>query len=169
MGLPWQLFSFVQNFHVWSLFSCFCRVSNHEKKLEAVRSGVRAISVSGKREIILSTSSFRRSPSSVVPSTVFTLYLPISCVIFCSLLISISYSTYFVCILLFCHPSFPSTHIHSHFFSHCQTPAVFSRLAADLMTSTPPKPTRARRFLLPFVFCSDSPPNGILWHSSDHR
>lgn len=27
---------------------CFCRVSNHEKKLEAVRSGVRAISVSGK-------------------------------------------------------------------------------------------------------------------------
>lgn len=29
-----------------------CRVSNHEKKLEAVRSGVRAISVSGKMEVI---------------------------------------------------------------------------------------------------------------------
>lgn len=36
-------------------------------------------------------------------------------------------------------------------------------LAEDLVTSTPPKPTKARRFLLPFVFCSDSPPNGILW------
>ncbi|GLD74044.1 focal adhesion kinase 1-like isoform X1, partial [Lates japonicus] len=30
---------------------------------------------------------------------------------------------------------------------------------SDLVTSTPPKPTKARRFLLPFVFCSDSPPN----------
>ncbi|XP_024920779.1 focal adhesion kinase 1-like isoform X1 [Cynoglossus semilaevis] len=30
---------------------------------------------------------------------------------------------------------------------------------SDSVTSTPPKPTKARRFLLPFVFCSDSPPN----------
>ncbi|XP_062265627.1 protein tyrosine kinase 2aa isoform X4 [Platichthys flesus] len=30
---------------------------------------------------------------------------------------------------------------------------------SDLVTSTPPKPTKARRFLLPFVFCSDSPHN----------
>ncbi|XP_071355353.1 protein tyrosine kinase 2aa isoform X1 [Trachinotus anak] len=30
---------------------------------------------------------------------------------------------------------------------------------SELVTSTPPKPTKARRFLLPFVFCSDSPPN----------
>ncbi|KAM9838708.1 protein tyrosine kinase 2aa isoform 1-T1 [Aulostomus maculatus] len=30
---------------------------------------------------------------------------------------------------------------------------------SDLVTPTPPKPTKARRFLLPFVFCSDSPPN----------
>ncbi|XP_047238966.1 protein tyrosine kinase 2aa isoform X7 [Girardinichthys multiradiatus] len=30
---------------------------------------------------------------------------------------------------------------------------------SDLVTSTSPKPTKARRFLLPFVFCSDSPPN----------
>ncbi|XP_072303981.1 protein tyrosine kinase 2aa isoform X1 [Eucyclogobius newberryi] len=30
---------------------------------------------------------------------------------------------------------------------------------SDFETSPPPKPTRARRFLLPFVFCSDSPPN----------
>ncbi|XP_014905875.1 focal adhesion kinase 1-like isoform X3 [Poecilia latipinna] len=30
---------------------------------------------------------------------------------------------------------------------------------SDLATSTSPKPTKARRLLLPFVFCSDSPPN----------
>ncbi|XP_077937569.1 protein tyrosine kinase 2aa isoform X8 [Gasterosteus aculeatus] len=29
---------------------------------------------------------------------------------------------------------------------------------SDLVTSPPLKPTKARRFLLPFVFCSDSPP-----------
>uniref|UniRef100_A0A8C4ENK1 Protein kinase domain-containing protein n=1 Tax=Dicentrarchus labrax TaxID=13489 RepID=A0A8C4ENK1_DICLA len=34
--------------------------------------------------------------------------------------------------------------------------------SVHIVTSTPPKPTKARRFLLPFVFCSDSPPNGIL-------
>ncbi|KAJ4927646.1 hypothetical protein JOQ06_015453 [Pogonophryne albipinna] len=41
---------------------------------------------------------------------------------------------------------------------------------SDLVTSTSPKPTKARRFLLPFVFCSDSPPNALLFlfplHSS---
>lgn len=164
MRLPWQLFSFVQNFHVWSLFSCFCRVSNHEKKLEAVRSGVRAISVSGKMEIVLSACNFRRPPSLAVLSTVFSLYLRISCVIFCSFHVSISliqltlFASFSSVTLLFT----PLTSIHVFF--HCQTPVVFSRLAADLMTSTPPKSTRARRFLLPFVFCSDSPPSGILWH-----
>lgn len=116
MRLPWQLFPFVQNFHVWSLFTCFCRVSNHEKKLEAVRSGVRAISVSGKMEIVLSTSSFSRPPSSVVPSTVFS----VSSVFLCHLLFSscryYSFLTYFVCMLLFRHPSFSSTLIHSRFF-----------------------------------------------------
>lgn len=53
------------------------------------------------------------------------------------------------------------TSIHSCFLSHTLilSPAL---LAEDLVTSMPPKPTKARRFLLPFVFCSDSPPNGIL-------
>lgn len=66
----------------------------------------------------------------------------------------------------FCLHLFPSsfctlTSIHSCFLSHTLilSPAL---LAEDLVTSTPPKPTKARRFLLPFVFCSDSPPNGIL-------
>lgn len=55
------------------------------------------------------------------------------------------------------------TRIHSRCLFPLRTLVAFAaRLAADLVTSTPPKPTRARRFLLPFVFCSDSPPNGIL-------
>ena len=58
------------------------------------------------------------------------------------------------------------TSIHSWFcflFFLSHSLVLFpARLAADLVTSTPPKPTKARRFLLPFVFCSDSPPNGIL-------
>lgn len=123
MRLPWQLFSWMQNFHFWSSFFCFYRVSNHEKKLEAVRSGVRAISVSGKIEIILSTSSFRRLPSSVVPSTVFPLYLPISYVIFCSLTVSISLIR-----LTLLHHSLPSPFfsLHSHpftFFSTVERPS----------------------------------------------
>lgn len=87
-GDHWGWFLFVQWFTFW-FYSLFCRVSNHEKKLEAVRSGVRAISVSGKMETVLWTSNSRRPPSSVVPSTVF-LYLSISRIIFCSLPISLS-------------------------------------------------------------------------------
>lgn len=53
----------------------------------------------------------------------------------------------------------------SRVHSHCLFPPHSATLwppdwSADLATSTAPKPTRARRFLLPFVFCSDSPPNG---------
>uniref|UniRef100_A0A3Q1IIG4 non-specific protein-tyrosine kinase n=1 Tax=Anabas testudineus TaxID=64144 RepID=A0A3Q1IIG4_ANATE len=40
-----------------------------------------------------------------------------------------------------------------------ETHSFIVRVQKDLVTSTPPKPTKARRFLLPFVFCSDSPPN----------
>uniref|UniRef100_A0AAX7W1I8 non-specific protein-tyrosine kinase n=1 Tax=Astatotilapia calliptera TaxID=8154 RepID=A0AAX7W1I8_ASTCA len=43
-----------------------------------------------------------------------------------------------------------------------ETHSFIIRVQKDLVTSMPPKPTKARRFLLPFVFCSDSPPNGIL-------
>ena len=65
------------------------------------------------------------------------------------------------------HLSSVLTSIHSGFcfflFFLSHSLVLFpARLAADLVTSTPPKPTKARRFLLPFVFCSDSPPNGIL-------
>lgn len=99
----------------------------------------------------------------------FSLYLPFSCVIFCSLpaFITLFWPTLFACFFSVTLLFPPLSSIHVSF--HCQTPVVFSRLAADLMTSAPPQPTRARRFLLPFVFCSDSPPTGILWHSSDHR
>lgn len=159
LRLLWQLFSFVQNVDVWMWFSCFCRVSNHEKKLEAVRSGVRAISVSGKLY-----SSLEGRHLQCFHQLCFVLSSFVLCL-----------SLFLLFDLLCLHPSLPSllvlfTPLTSiHVFFHCQTPVVFSRLAADLMTWTPPKPTRARRFLLPFVFCPDSPPNGISWHSSDHR
>lgn len=57
----------------------FCRVSNNEKKLEAVRSGVRAISVSGKIEITHTHSQidwFRSLISSLVPATVVLSVFP---------------------------------------------------------------------------------------------
>lgn len=72
----------------------FCRVSNNEKKLEAVRSGVRAISVSGKIEIMHTHSQidwFRSLISSLVPATVFLSVFPFpatSVVVFCVSLFS---------------------------------------------------------------------------------
>lgn len=54
-----------------------------------------------------------------------------------------------------------SASIHSCFLSRTLVLSA-TWLAEDLATSTPPKPTKARRFLLPFVFCSDSPPNGTI-------
>lgn len=60
---------------------------------------------------------------------------------------------------LWTHPFF----IHSLCFISLSLWSSFpTSLAEDLVTSTPPKPTKARRFLLPFVFCSDSPLNGML-------
>lgn len=42
---------------VFCFFFFFCRLTNNEKKLEAVRSGVRAISVSGERSVLLTRKS----------------------------------------------------------------------------------------------------------------
>lgn len=56
--------------------------------------------------------------------------------------------------------------LHSHAYSLCFVSHFVllfpTWLSEDLVTLASPKPTKARRFLLPFVFCSDSPPNGIL-------
>lgn len=165
----------------------FSRVSNNEKKLEAVRSGVRAISVSGKIEIMHSLTN----------QLVYEWYLPLlhCCLSVClsipsnicffslfvflsvgttapSLSLSVSHPVLSVPAFIRSLPPLPHiSPLYSHpftlgfvflfFLSHSLV--LFpARLAADLVTSTPPKPTKARRFLLPFVFCSDSPPNGIL-------
>ncbi|CAL9691571.1 unnamed protein product [Knipowitschia caucasica] len=105
------------------------KLSNNEKKLEAVRSGVRAISVSGHKSAHLVFPLRHVFPLIVrdvllrVPAAVFVYFLTSSI-----------------------QP-----------FTHFSLSVV--RLVQDFMTSTPPKPTKARRFLLPFVFCSVSPPN----------
>lgn len=164
------------------------RVSNNEKKLEAVRSGVRAISVSGKMEImdvfshgstgsgVLYLSSLQPlsfSLSFPFPQQLFFFYVSLfSPLLGLPLPLRLSPSSHPLCCLLFTSSSPPArqpltsplcTRIHSRCLFPLQTLVAFAaRLAADLVTSTPPKPTRARRFLLPFVFCSDSPPNGIL-------
>lgn len=161
------------------------RVSNNEKKLEAVRSGVRAISVSGKMEI-MDVSSHESTGSGVflpffVPAVVFLSVFPFPptavffmshCFPLCwdclSLSVSLLHPILFAVFCLLPSPHQPLTsplcaRIHSRCLFPLQTLVAFAaRLAADLVMSTPPKPTGALRFLLPFVFCSDSPPNGIL-------
>lgn len=137
------------------------------------------LSLSQVRQIVYSHMAWCRSVvSSLVPATVFLSVFPfpaVSVVFSCPLglplplclpliltsLFLLSF-TYFLSPLTLLTSPF-CTHIHSNCFFPLQTLVVFPAwLAADLVTSTPPKPTRARRFLLPFVFCSDSPPNGTL-------
>lgn len=131
----------------------FCRVSNNEKKLEAVRSGVRAISVSGKIEIMHTHSQidwFRSLISSLVPATVFLSVFPFpatSVVVFCvSLFSSLSGLPLPLCLSLSSRPLcsrfllFTSSSPHRPFSDHPSvlTPIHIVSFPFKLWSSFPP-------------------------------
>lgn len=133
-----------------------------------MRSGVRAISVSGKTQNYVSILA--KMTHTLITFLAPNVSLSISIYIFSSsveTLVSLSVGPSFLflqCYVYLLPSSLSALNcIHSLLFFSSHTVDLFpAQLAEDIVTSTPPKPTKARRFLLPFVFCSDSPPNGIL-------
>lgn len=137
-------------------------MSNHEKKLEAVRSGVRAISVSGKIEVISDMLSVAFGGCNLpwfpllslfLSSHLFTYLCTASHSSLSIRTVSPSLSNSSCCLS-------PSASLASPSSAQIDSDCFFSHFKLGNF-SVPPKSTRAQRFLLPFVFCSDSPPNGI--------
>lgn len=117
-------------------FLHFFRLSNNEKKLEAVRSGVRAISVSGKIKTPKQTVWFRFDlipvrlsvcPPSVFSSQMFFLLL-ISHLFSVETALLLSFSSVSVCLLP--HSSSPSLPLHHHHtpYARCHPFTEFSSL-----------------------------------------